>query len=217
MKRIPARMARIAVLAVLALSAAGFAAAPVSANTGTTGLRAAPSSFDTLFFCDYVTHDNIAIWEWPGGSGRSGNHEWARVLGVGFNSIPWISSATINGQRWIYGAALIPGTNGVNHIFGWIGRNYLNLQTCGTSSFSSSNISNANTSVGEGFTSNPSETSARFRGQNWVWGIAARASKAGWVGRNYLTSTGCNSSGCHYKIKFSGIHEWVAPGGAAGA
>src|SRR5690242_19308618 len=68
---------------------APVANAPVSAAGQVT-----PNASDTLYFCDYnIAFDNIAVWEWPGGAGRSGNHAFIRVLkNIGFNAIPWISS-----------------------------------------------------------------------------------------------------------------------------
>jgi hypothetical protein len=218
-RRMRARAARMAALAVLVLSAVGIAAAPASANSGSAGSRQAPASFDNLYFCDYSTGSNIAAWEWPGGAGRSGNTVYIRVSGaVEFNSIPWISSATVNGQRWIYGAMLIPGTNGLNYIFGWVGRNYLTIQECGTDSFDSSNIVITGTHQGDPFSSEPSEVSATFRGQTWVWGEDPFATtKAGWIGRSWLTLSSCNSSGCFYTINTSNIHSWIEPGGAPGA
>jgi hypothetical protein len=214
---------RAAFVAVLALSAIGVAAIPAAAATGrasaTAGDDDAPASSDTLYVCDYVTTTTgIAAWEWPGGSNRDGNIVATRAfISVAFDSRPWISSDTLWGQRWIYGAMRIPsGGGGTVDVYGWVGRNYLTDTHCYTTFYFTSNAKKATTSYGERFTSNPSFTSDTYRGQTWVWGKAASASLPGFVGRNWLTKTGCSSGACHYTINQSNIHEWVLPGGSAG-
>jgi hypothetical protein len=219
-----AKTVRMAGCAALVLGVAGLAAVPASASTGSARARDIPAATVNLYFCDYDTNgDNIAAWEWPGGAGRSGNTAYARAASpIGFNSIPWISSGTINGQRWIYGAMLIPSASGggsIEYVYGWVGRNYLNIiNQCGTDYFSVSNAVTATTSTGDPFSSEPSEVSATFQGQTWVWGEDPYVStRAGWVGSSWLTLDSCTSSGCFYTIKNAGvIHEWVLPGGSPG-
>jgi hypothetical protein len=219
-----ARTVRTAAIATLVLSAACFTAVPAAASTGSVRARDLPSATVNLYFCDYDTNgDNIAAWEWPGGAGRSGNTAETRAASpIGFNSIPWISSGTINGQRWIYGAMLVPSASGggsIEYVYGWVGRNYLNIiNQCGSDYFSTSNGETATTNVGDPFSSEPSEVSATFQGQTWVWGVDPYVTtQAGWVGRNWLTLDSCTSSGCFYTIKNDGvIHEWVLPGGSPG-
>ncbi len=214
-----ARTVRRTAFAALVLGIVAFAAVPASASTGSVRSRDALSATDYLYFCDYlVAYDNIAAWEWPGGAGRSGNTAYIRVdQFTGFNAIPWISSGTINGQRWIYGAMLLPETSGLAYVYGWVGRNYLNIQQCGNDTFSSSNAVITGTHYGDPFSSQPSEVSATFRGQTWVWGVDPfAANKAGWVGRSWLTLDSCDSSGCFYTINASNIHSWLEVGGAPG-
>jgi hypothetical protein len=208
---------RAALVAVLVLSAAGVAAIPAAAATDGDDLD--PPGSDTLYVCDYVTSTTgIAAWEWPGGSNRPGNIVATRaLLQVAFDSRPWISTDSLWGQRWIYGAMRIPsGGGGVVDVFGWVGRNYLTDTHCYTGYYSTSNAKKATTSQGEHFTSYPAYTSDTYRGQHWVWGKAASASLPGWVGRSWLNLTGCSSGACHYTITQSNIHEWVLPGGSAG-
>ena len=60
----------------------------------------------------------------------------------------------------------------------------------------------ATTSTGDPFTSEPSEVSATFQGQTWVWGVDPYVtSLAGWVGSTWLTRDSCTSSACYYTIK----------------
>jgi hypothetical protein len=214
---------KVVAIAALALGVAGSAAVPAAANAASTRTQVAPSSSADLYFCDYdIGANNIALWNWPGGSGRSGNTVNVRIgaAGLAFNSIPWISSGTISGQRWIYGEALIPNAEsggGIEYVFGWVGRNYLDLNECGTDSFVTSNGQITNTSYGDPFSSEPSEVSASYQGQTWVYGVDPYASNAaGWVGSSWLTLSSCNSSGCFYTINASNTHEWYLPGGAAG-
>lgn len=171
----------------------------------------------TLHVCDTQTNaDGVRVWEWPGGSHRKGNTVYARpVVNTEFNSRPWIITGTLYGQRWVYGELIVAGGEAPS-VFGWIGRNYLHHLHCYTSFFNTSNGKIAGTSRGERFTSNPSFTSAKYRGQHWVWGKATNAKRAGWVGRNWLTKNSCSSGACHYTIKQSGINEWYLPGGADG-
>jgi hypothetical protein len=219
-----ARTGRMVACAALVLGAVGLAAVPASASTGSARARDVPAATADLYFCDYDTNgDNIAAWEWPGGAGRSGNTAYVRAASpIGFNSIPWISSGTINGQRWIYGAMLIPSASGggsIEYVYGWVGRDYLNIiNQCGYDYFSTSNAVIATTSTGDPFSSEPSEISATFQGQTWVWGEDPYVStRAGWVGSSWLTLDSCTSSGCFYTIKNDGvIHEWVLPGGSPG-
>jgi hypothetical protein len=194
------------------------AAVPAVARTGSMRARDVPGSYDNLYFCDYSTGGNIAAWEWPGGGNRSGNTVYVRVASpVEFNSIPWISSVTVNGQRWIYGAMLIPSTSGIGYIFGWVGRDYLTIQQCGTTGFASSNILITGTHYGDPFASQPAEISAPYRGQTWVWGEDPYSTtKAGWVGSDWLTLDSCTSSGCYYTINTSNIRAWIEPGGDSG-
>jgi hypothetical protein len=214
---------KVVAIAALALGVAGSAAVPAAANAASTRTQVAPSSSSELYFCDYdIGANNIALWNWPGGSGRSGNTVNVRIgaAGLAFNAIPWISSGTISGQRWIYGEALIPNAEsggGIEYVFGWVGRNYLDLNECGTDSFVTSNGQITNTSYGDPFSSEPSEVSASYQGQTWVYGVDPYATNAaGWVGSSWLTLSSCNSSGCFYTIKASNTHEWYLPGGAAG-
>ena len=132
--------------------------------------RDVPSATAYLGFCDYDTNsDLIAAWEWPGGADRSGNTAYVRAASpVGFNSIPWISSSTIDGQRWIYGAMLIPSPSGggsIEYVFGWVGKDYLTTNECGNNYFVTSSSVIANTNPGDPFSSEPSEVSATFRGR----------------------------------------------------
>jgi hypothetical protein len=217
---------KLVAIAALALGVLGSAAVPASANAASTRTQVAPSSSSDLYFCDYdIGANNIALWNFPGGSGRSGNTVNVRIgaAGLAFNSIPWISSGTVNGQRWIYGVALVPNASiggaggGSEYIYGWVGRNYLNIAECGTDWFVNSNGQITNTSYGDPFSSEPSEVSASYQGQTWVYGVDPYASNAaGWVGSSWLTLSSCNSSGCFYTIKASNTHEWYLPGGAAG-
>jgi hypothetical protein len=203
----------------LILGAVAPAAVPASASTASVRAPDVPNSYQNLYFCDYDTGSLIAAWAWPGGAGRSGNTAYVRVASpVQFNSIPWISSVTVDGQRWIYGAMLIPDTSGIGYVFGWVGRNYLSIIECGNDYFDSSNIVITGTHYGDPFASQPSEVSATFQGQTWVWGEDPYATtKPGWVGRDWLTLDSCTSSGCYYTINTSNIHLWIEPGGAPGA
>jgi len=197
-------------------------AAPVAAaNTLVSPAgQASVDASDTLYFCDYdIAFDNIAVWFWPGGAGRSGNHAFTRVLkGIAFNSIPWISSGTVNGQRWIYGAALIPDSTGrLVPAYGWVGKGYLSTPRCDTAGFQTSNAKVAGTHQGDDFVSNPNTVSPSFRGQTWVWGVDPFASShPGWVGRTWLTLNSCSGGQCFYSIKQPNINIWVLPGGGSG-
>jgi hypothetical protein len=194
-----------------------------AASTGSVRARDIPSATAYLGFCNYQTNsDLIAAWEWPGGQDRSGNTAYARATSpIGFNSIPWISSNTIDGQRWIYGAMLIPSPAGkgtLEDVFGWVGKDYLTTLECGNNDFVTSSSVIATTHTGDPFSSEPSEVSATFQGQTWVWGVDPYVtSRAGWVGSSFLTLDSCTSSGCSYTIKNDGvIHEYVLPGGYNG-
>jgi hypothetical protein len=207
----------VALTAILALSAAGAAVVPAGAATGRASLPERAGA--TLHVCEYVTKTTgIAAWEWPGGGHRPGNIVATRALiQVAFQSRPWIGTSTFRGQRWIYGAMKIPASaGGTIDVFGWVGRNYLIDQHCHTGFFETSNGKKGSTSRGEKFTSNPSFSTRKYRGQQWVWGKATHARLPGWVGRNYLTRNSCSSGVCHYTIKQSGIHLWILPGGKDG-
>lgn len=236
-----ARIARLIAMTALGLAVAGAVALPASASTGTarastvagpasaslvTSARvsgAEPAGNDNhLYFCDYtIASDNIALWKWPGGASRTGgNSADVRVLkGVAFNSIPWISTGTINGQRWIYGVALVPGTSGIEYYYGWVGIDYLvHALPCGWEWFVTSNMKTTGTHYGDPFSSQPAETSASYQGQTWVFGEDPFANgQTGWIGRKYLTLSSCTSSGCYYDINAKNINEWILPGGADGA
>jgi hypothetical protein len=192
-------------LAVLAVPA-GSAMAATS--------KVAPQTSDTLYTCNYQVHDQpTVVWNFPGGAGRPGNTAAANTINTPFSSVPWISSTTINGQRWIYGKlngdALLP--------YGWVGRDWLENPICGTSTYETTNAIVASTNDGDPFSSEPSEISASFRGQKWVWGVDPFvSSQPGWVGINYLKLTSCDSSGCYYDINGTGIHQWAFVGGADG-
>ena len=189
----------------------------VSPSNGSMSLRgSAPSASASLYACDYSTQSSYTtVWEFPGGSSRPGNRDYIHTtISQPFNSIPWISSVTVDGQRWIYGE-LNPY---LGLAYGWVGRNYLNGANCFTGTFQISNYDISGTHSGDPFSSEPSEVSATFQGQTWVWGIDPYAtSYAGWVGRKWLNLSSCNSSGCFYTINTSNIHEWRLPGGAPGA
>jgi hypothetical protein len=179
-----------------------------------------PNASDTLFFCDYnIASDNIAVWEWPGGAGRSGNHVFVRVRkNIGFNSIPWISSGVVNGQRWIYGAALVVDALGhIEDLFGWVGKNFLTTPRCDKTGFQTSNSKLSGTHKGDDFVSKPNMVSPSFRGQTWVWGVDPFASnRAGWVGRTWLTLRSCSGGQCFYTVKAPNINIWLLPGGGSG-
>jgi hypothetical protein len=238
-----ARMARLIALTALGLALAGSAALPASASTGDARASAAAGSataslvtatqangarpagtYNNLYFCDYtIASDNIAVWKWPGGASRSGgNTADVRLLkGVAFNSIPWISTGTVDGQRWIYGVALIPSSESggsLEYVYGWVGIDYLDhALPCGYDYFSTSNQVTTGTHYGDPFTSSPAETSASYQGQTWVFGEDPFANgNTGWIGRKYLTLSSCTSSGCYYDINASNIREWILPGGADG-
>jgi hypothetical protein len=234
------RMVRLIATTALGLAVAGSLALPASASTGAARASAAATStsaslvtatraggvrpagtYNNLYFCDYtIASDNIAVWKWPGGASRSGgNTADVRVLkGVAFNSIPWISTGTVNGQRWIYGFAIIATTSGTAYEYGWVGIDYLtHALPCGYDYFSTSNQVTTGTHYGDPFTSSPAETSASYQGQTWVFGEDPFANgRTGWVGRKYLTLSSCTSSGCYYDINASNIREWILPGGVDG-
>jgi hypothetical protein len=235
-----ARIARLFTMTALGLALAASVALPASASTGAAQASATAGSASAslvtstrvneaqpagtnndLYFCDYtIASDNIALWKWPGGASRTGgNSADVRVLkDVAFNSIPWISTVTINGQRWIYGAAIISSTAGAAYFYGWVGIDYLNhALPCGWDYFVTSNQVVTGTHYGDPFSSQPAETSASYQGQTWVFGEDPFANgETGWIGRKYLTLTSCTSSGCYYDINASNIREWILPGGADG-
>jgi hypothetical protein len=192
-----------AALSGLVAGAVGFTTQTAKANTS------------SLYACDYSTQNSYTgVWDFPGGPSRPGNktndHTYSSRP---FNSIPWISSVTVYGQRWIYGQ-LDPYVGGA---YGWVGKNYLTNTNCFTSTFQTSNYAISGSHQGDPFSSQPSEVSATYQGQTWVWGIDPYAtSHAGWIGRKWLTLSSCNSSGCYYTINASNIREWRLPGGAGG-
>lgn len=212
MKKILARTMQAAAVAGLVIGATGLTAGAASASAGGASLRAAPAAAVKLHFCDYsVVNRPVKEWEYPGGSSRKGNVSVAKTESTPFNSIPSIVSRKVYGQKWIYGE-LIPYQGGP---YGWIGQEYLSGK-CGTQYFEGTNTSIAKVTDGDPFSSEPSEISASYRGQTWVWGIDPYAThKAGWMGRKYLTLDSCNSSGCFYNIKVS-TREWLLPGGSKG-
>jgi hypothetical protein len=235
-----ARIARLFAMTALGLVLAASLALPASASTGVAqaSATAGPASASLvtstrvngaqpagtnnhLYFCDYtIASDNIALWKWPGGASRTGgNSADVRVLkDVAFNSIPWISTVTVDGQRWIYGAAIISSTAGAAYFYGWVGIDYLDhALPCGWDWFVTSNKVVTGTHYGDPFTSQPAETSASYQGQTWVFGEDPFANgETGWIGRKYLTLTSCTSSGCYYDINASKINEWILPGGVDG-
>src|ERR1700689_5686322 len=94
---------KLVAIAALALGVLGSAAVPASPNAASTRAQVAPSSSSELYFCDYdIGANNIALWNWPGGSGRSGNTVNVRIgaAGLAFTPISGGSSGTISGQRW---------------------------------------------------------------------------------------------------------------------
>jgi hypothetical protein len=210
---------RASVLVAAMLSLVGIMTAAGPANAA-PAQPAAASGFDNLYFCDYdIAFDNIAVWAFPGGADRSGNRAFTRVLkGIAFNSIPWISSGTVNGQRWIYGAALIPDSVGrLVPMYGWVGKGYLSPPRCDTAGFQTSNQKIAGTHQGDDFVSNPNTVSPSFRGQTWVWGSDPfAANRPGWVGRTWLTLNSCSGGQCFYKINGPNINMWILPGGGSG-
>jgi hypothetical protein len=216
MKKILAKTLSAAAGSGLILGAVGLTALPASASTGSVSLRVAPSASATLYACDYNTQPSYTtVWEFPGGSSRPGGNTAYETTSISkpFNSIPWISTNTVYGQRWIYGE-INPYYGGA---YGWVGRNYLIDARCFTGTFQVSNYAISGSHYGDQFYSQPSEVSASYQGQTWVWGIDPYATGyAGWVGRSWLTLDSCNSSGCFYSINASNIHEWRLPGGAAG-
>jgi hypothetical protein len=206
---------------LLAAAMAGLTAGPASASVADSGGVAAramtPATSASLYACYYnIGNSPIRVWKFPGGSSRPGNGTTATTIDHPFNSIPWISSGTAYGQRWIYGElGVYPPGDGA---FGWVGRNYLSEIRCVTNTFQVSNGVVETTHSGDPFSSEPSEVSANFRGQTWVWGVDPFVSNTpGWIGRNYLKLSSCNSSGCFYDVNGSGIREWMEPGGASGA
>ena len=235
-----ARIARLFAMTALGLVLAASLALPASASTGAAQASATAGSASAslvtstrvngaqpagtnnhLYFCDYtIASDNIALWKWPGGASRTGgNSADVRVLkDVAFNSIPWISTVTVDGQRWIYGAAIISSTAGAAYFYGWVGIDYLDhALPCGWDWFVTSNKVVTGTHYGDPFTSQPAETSASYQGQTWVFGEDPFANgETGWIGRKYLTLTSCTSSGCYYDINASKINEWILPGGVDG-
>jgi hypothetical protein len=214
-----AKIMRLVAGAALSLTAITAAAVPASASTASVTSQHVPAASDTLFQCDYIIGaSNIAVWRYPAGASRSGNVAYVRVgQGPNFISNPWISSQVFGGQRWIYGELQLPGGGGIYPYYGWVGRNYLDLQYCGNITEQTSNYALTGTQYGDPFSSEPSEVSASFRGQTWVYGVDPFASqKAGWIGSDWLKRSSCNSSGCFYTIDASNIHEWLFPGGASG-
>ena len=237
-----ARMTRLIVMTALGLAMAASMALPASASTGTARASATTASaasaplarpaavsgarpagtWNHLYFCDYTVASNIVtLWKWPGGPNRTGgNTSDIRVLkGVAFNSIPWISTGTIKGQRWIYGVAIVASTAGPAYFYGWVGIDYLkHALPCGWDWFGTSNAKTTGTHYGDPFASAPAETSASYQGQTWVFGEDPFANgRTGWIGRKYLKLTSCTSSGCYYDINARNIREWILPGGADGA
>jgi hypothetical protein len=207
---------------LLAGAMAGLTAAPASASVVGTSAAAAravtpANSSAKLYACYYdIGSSPVRVWRYPGGGSRKGNTAVATTVSHPFNSIPYISSGKVYGQHWVYGElGVYPPGDGA---FGWVGRNYLSQIRCLTNTFQVSNGAVETTHPDDPFSSEPSEVSASFRGQTWVWGVDPFVSNTpGWIGRNYLKLSSCNSSGCFYDVKGSGIREWMEPGGAAGA
>jgi hypothetical protein len=200
----------------LILGAVGSTALPASASSGVSLRGSIPRATASLYFCDYENQPSYTtVWEFPGGSARPGGNTAYETASISmpFNSIPWISTVTVDGQRWIYGE-ISPYYGGA---YGWVGRNYLIDARCSTGTFQTSNYAISGSSYGDQFYSQPSEVSASYQGQTWVWGIDPYATGyAGWVGSSWLKLSSCNSSGCFYTINASNIHEWRLPGGASG-
>jgi hypothetical protein len=214
-----AKIMRLAVVAALSLTAIGSAVVPAAASTTRVTAPNVPAASDTLYQCDYIIGaNNIAVWRYPAGAARSGNVAYVRVAqGPNFVSDPWISSEVFAGQRWIYGELQLPAGGGIYPYYGWVGLDYLNRQYCGNITEQTSNAALTGTHSGDPFSSEPSEISAVFRGQTWVYGVDPYASqKAGWIGSEWLKRSSCNSSGCFYTITTSNIREWLYPGGASG-
>jgi hypothetical protein len=75
--------------------------------------------------CSYtVTASNIIQWAYPGSGSIPGNGGVFISKDATAFSIPYSSSGSIGGQRWIYTINL------ANNNRGWIGRNYLLLDGC---------------------------------------------------------------------------------------
>lgn len=206
----------MAAVAVAALGLAGAGAIPASASTASAGSVAAPSSAVYDYFCTYTVNAvGIGLWAWPGGSARDGNTRRADMLvGLTVNSIPWVSTGSEYGQRWIYGSINTGTTTD-----GWVGRNYLTLVRCGHQYFQSTNWALVTGQGNDEVYSHPTEVWGPYQGQDWVYGNdTARSAIAGWIGKNYLTLQSCDPSTatCWYKMKQDGIHVWVLPGGASG-
>lgn len=235
-----ARMARLIAITALGLAVAGSVALPAAASTGTARASATAGSasaalvrsaavngarpagnYNHLYFCDYSTTASIVdVWKWPGGPHRTGgNRSDIRVLKyTAFNSIPEISTGTINGQKWIYGAAISATTSGPAYFYGWVGIDYLrHAIPCGWDWFATSNGTTTGTHYGDPFASQPAETSASYQGQTWVFGEDPFGNgNTGWIGRKYLKLDSCTSHGCYYNITARGVNEWFLPGGSNG-
>jgi hypothetical protein len=214
------RMKRLVVITALALGAIGSTVIPASASTAQAAAVRPASNSDTLYQCNWVVKtSNIGVWRYPGGSSRAGNVLYVRVgQGPVFISNPQIYSGVTASQKWVYGQLNVPAAGSTYPYYGWIGVDYLSQQFCGYVTEQTSNDVMAVGNNGDPFSSEPSMTSNPFRGQKWVYGEDPYVSqKAGWVGVDYLTKTGCTSSGCFYKIKGNGIHLWLYPGGSSGA
>jgi hypothetical protein len=235
-----ARIARLITITALGLAVAGSLALPAAASTGTARASATADSASAslarpaavngvqpagrnnhLYFCDYSINSSIVpLWKWPGGPHRTGgNTSEVRVLkNVAFNSIPEISTGTINGQKWIYGVAIISSTAGPAYFYGWVGINYLrHALPCGWDWFVTSNAATTGTHYGDPFASQPAETSASYQGQTWVFGEDPFGNgRTGWIGRKYLKLASCTSHGCYYDISARGVNEWFLPGGSDG-
>jgi hypothetical protein len=204
----------VAVLSASSASASASATVPGAPAAGAAAVSPATGTA-TLHACYYeIKATGTHVWEFPGGSSRRGNRSYAKTIrGVDFNSIPYILSPKVYGQQWVYGALHLASGS----VYGWVGRSSLIQNRCLTNTFQTTNTSVAKTGLGDPFSSEPYAHTGNFRGQNWVYGIDPFASKrAGWVGRNDLKESSCNSSGCFYDISARNIHEWILPGGSNG-
>lgn len=212
---------RIALFAIagMALAATTLLLAPGTlASAVPSGMRAADDApqvgYARLYGCDYeIKAFGTHVWEFPGGSKRKGNRSYAHTVnGTPFNSIPYIITSKVYRQRWVYGQLKTATAT-----FGWVSRSNLTQIECGYDYYSTNNAWIAKTAYGDPFASEPYTHTGKFRGQTWVWGIDAFASQhAGWVARNDLKESSCNSSGCFYDISANNVREWILPGGSNG-